>query len=443
MATATQNVNDSTGPLPRFTKEVSGIIREAAEASRATPPGDGMERGGLLLAVPDGDNFTIDRVEMVPCEHRYGPEHRLSPDDLNVLRAKANEVNASGLRRVVGYVRTSSRDPLGFSLDENAVIREFVPDCNWFVIAKSFPDGRCRVRAFRYIESGWAQAADFALPGPSEPMVAPYRQPPLLFRAVSTALDLLGSVPPMVAGVLALIVVAWVLWSSFLNRPAPIPPNLGMRVASDGNMVGLSWDARPVLGNSARSGILHIRDGVQQRDVPLDTGKVANGLVLYKPESADVTFQLELQGGRPQPVQDTVRWLGRPDELAAAGFTVDSMNHESAAAAAPAETASSTSPAPASHATTQKPAQAAPKSPAGEGLARFVVKTPGAHITVQPANDPHAAARPVGTDSLRLPIGQWIVRATAPGYKPFSRHILVNKAGPAEILIRLQPANGA
>jgi len=428
MATATQNVNDTPGPLPRFTTEVSGIIREAAEASRSTPPGDGMERGGLLLAVPDGDGFKIDRVEMVPCEHRYGPEHRLSPDDLNVLRAKAEEVRASGLRRVVGYLRTSSRDPLGFSLDENAVIREFVPDCNWFVIAKSFTDGRCRVRAFRYIESGWAQAADFALPGPAEPMIAPYRQPSLPFRAVSTALDVIGSVPPIVTGVLALIVVAWVAWFSFLNRPAPVPPNLGMRVASDGNMVGLSWDARPALGNSARSGILHISDGAQQHDVQLDAGKVANGLVLYKPGSADVTFQLVLHGASPQAVQETVRWIGRPDDLAAA-FTVDAMNHEPAAATPPAEPSS--------------PAPPVKASQAGDGLARFVVKTPGAHITVQPADNPHAPERPVRTDSLRLPIGQWIVRATAPGYKPFSRHFLVNKAGPAEILIRMQPANGA
>jgi hypothetical protein len=440
MATATQNVNDSSGPLPRFTKEVSGIIREAAEASRSTPPGDGMERGGLLLAVPDGNDFKIDRVEMVPCEHRYGPEYRLSPDDLNVLRAKAEEVRASGLRRVVGYVRTSSRDPLGFSLDENAVIREFVADCDWFVIAKSFPDGRCRVRAFRYIESGWAQAADFALPGPSEPLAVPYRQPPLWFRATSTALDLLGTVPPFVTGILALIVVAWVGWSCFLNRPAPIPPNLGMRVASDGNMVGLSWDARPALGNSARSGILHIRDGSQQSDVSLDAGKVANGLVLYKPESADVTFQLELQGASPHPVEDSVHWVGRPDELAAAGFTVNTMNP---APANPAPAAATPPAEPVSKPNPPKPLPAVAKPSAGEGLARFVVKTPGARVTVQPADNPHAPERPVRTDSLRLPAGQWIVRATAPGYKPFSRHFLVNKAGPAEILIRMQPANGA
>ena len=436
MATATQNVNDTSGPLPRFTAEVAGILRSAAESSRSTPPGDGTERGGLLLAVPEGDGLKIDRIETIPSEHRYGPEYRLSPDDLNVLRAKAAEVRASGLRKIVGYWRTSARDPLGFSLDENTVIREFVPECDWFAIAKAFADGSSRLRAFRYTGSGWTQAADFALTAQTEPIEFHQAQPqqqPALFRAATALITLLVSVPPMISGVVALMVVACVAWFSFLDRPAPPPPGLDMRIGADGNMLGLSWDAQTALGKSARDGTLRIWDGGRERDVHLDPATVVNGLVLYHPESTNVTFQLTVRGDHVQPLQETMQWLGQPDRPGSASFTVPS------APVAPAQGESATPVKEVGTATSRR----GESNAAGDGLARFVVKTPGARVTVQSADDPKAPERVVSSSSMHLPAGRWIVRASAPGYRNFSRHFTVSKAEAADILISLQPIHGA
>lgn len=74
-----------------------------------------------------------------------------------------------------------------------------------------------------------------------------------------------------------------------------------------------------------------------------------------------------------------------------------------------------------------------------QGLARFVIKTPGARVTIRRTDVADPLVRLVITNSLRLPVGHWELHATAPGYKPYTTFFLVNDAGPADVFIKLEP----
>ena len=77
-----------------------------------------------------------------------------------------------------------------------------------------------------------------------------------------------------------------------------------------------------------------------------------------------------------------------------------------------------------------------------QGLARFVVKTPGARVTIRRADVPDPLTRLIITDSLRLPVGRWLLTATAPGFKTYTTYFLVNDAGPADVFVKLERDKG-
>jgi hypothetical protein len=72
--------------------------------------------------------------------------------------------------------------------------------------------------------------------------------------------------------------------------------DLGLHVESQGERLLLSWNRRNPVVSSATGAILSIHDAGQDRDIKLDSSQVAEGAVLYKPVSGDVTFRLEVTG---------------------------------------------------------------------------------------------------------------------------------------------------
>src|SRR5581483_580592 len=66
----------------------------------------------------------------------------------------------------------------------------------------------------------------------------------------------------------------------------------------------------------------------------------------------------------------------------------------------------------------------APVRPVEQGIARFTVKTPGARVTIRRADGHDPLTRLVIVDSLRLPVGKWVMTATAPGYETYTAPFL-------------------
>lgn len=88
-------------------------------------------------------------------------------------------------------------------------------------------------------------------------------------------------------------------------------PSTGLRLRAEGqgDRVLLSWNRLNPIVRSAKEGILQIVDGSQRREVRLDAGQVANGSVLYRPASGDVTFRLEVHGEHGAIITESMRVL--------------------------------------------------------------------------------------------------------------------------------------
>lgn len=86
-------------------------------------------------------------------------------------------------------------------------------------------------------------------------------------------------------------------------------PGLGLRLENQGDRVLLSWNRHHPAVSRAKSGVLQIDDGTQHRRVNLDPAQVSNGSVLYRPNSDDVTFRLEVEGAQGGTVSESMRVL--------------------------------------------------------------------------------------------------------------------------------------
>ena len=78
-----------------------------------------------------------------------------------------------------------------------------------------------------------------------------------------------------------------------------------------------------------------------------------------------------------------------------------------------------------------------------QGYARFIVKTPGARITARLRDVPGEAERAIESDSIRLPVGRWIVRATAPGYQTCVWYVQVKPSHSTVVIVSLRPIGAA
>lgn len=72
--------------------------------------------------------------------------------------------------------------------------------------------------------------------------------------------------------------------------------DLNLRVRTEDDRLRLTWNQRNPAVAAAIDGNLQIFDGQEHREVHLDGRQVADGLVLYRPRTNDVTFRLDVRG---------------------------------------------------------------------------------------------------------------------------------------------------
>ncbi|MFZ0589398.1 MAG: hypothetical protein WAM39_02830 [Bryobacteraceae bacterium] len=93
--------------------------------------------------------------------------------------------------------------------------------------------------------------------------------------------------------------------------------SLGLRVENQGAWLRISWDRAAPGVQSATQGLLEIKDGSKRREAQLDLHQLADGSVLYRPESGDVALLLKLRGKRGS-VSESLRVLAG-DRLSSPG----------------------------------------------------------------------------------------------------------------------------
>lgn len=83
--------------------------------------------------------------------------------------------------------------------------------------------------------------------------------------------------------------------------------DLGVRIEVHGQGILVSWNREAAVVRSAKKGVLQIDDGSQQRTTELEPAELANGSILYRPESSDVDFRLTIYSGDGSMVTDGAR----------------------------------------------------------------------------------------------------------------------------------------
>ena len=70
---------------------------------------------------------------------------------------------------------------------------------------------------------------------------------------------------------------------------------LTLQLTEHGSRLLVSWDRRNRAVEAAIAGTLEIEDGERRQQIQLDAEQIRNGVVSYKPNSADLTFRLKLR----------------------------------------------------------------------------------------------------------------------------------------------------
>jgi TonB family protein len=91
-----------------------------------------------------------------------------------------------------------------------------------------------------------------------------------------------------------------------IGRSAQIS-TLRMHVENSRDGILLSWNRDATAMRSAKQGILHIQDGSEQRAIYLDPSDLANSSIVYRPDSNDASFRLELLGEHGSTESNRVR----------------------------------------------------------------------------------------------------------------------------------------
>jgi len=78
------------------------------------------------------------------------------------------------------------------------------------------------------------------------------------------------------------------------DRIPPAHPDLGLTVQDEGDRLLITWNREAAPVRNATQGVFTINDGLNQRKIELDAEQVANGEILYRQRSEDVSFRLEV-----------------------------------------------------------------------------------------------------------------------------------------------------
>ncbi|MGI8962326.1 MAG: hypothetical protein ACR2IV_21725, partial [Bryobacteraceae bacterium] len=85
--------------------------------------------------------------------------------------------------------------------------------------------------------------------------------------------------------------------------------HLSMQVEGQGDRLLVTWDRQMPAVQSAKFGVLSIDDGPKHRGIALPPSELANGSILFKRASDDVTFRLEIHNSEGRPITGMLRVL--------------------------------------------------------------------------------------------------------------------------------------
>ncbi len=290
----------------------------------------GLEIGGVLYGLRDGDRLSILAFAELECEHALGPGFVLSAKDREAIELLLKP--PAGLE-TVGWFRSHTRS--GLTLDESDRER----------FGRYFGEVRSAGLVLKPTHWGPAEAAFFVRETGGE--IFPLEPRPFTIEAprqkqeqsmqpecVAAAPDVLQAAAPpepvsandlvepltptvrpgwrrlgLIAALfffgIALTIYFWPRTSSKLGLQA---------YAAAPGQIRIEWNhnSSPVL--KAASGSLQIRDGDTERTIPLDRDQLHVSSLVYLQTNSRITVRMRVDSSRPgsPPAEESIEVVGRP-----------------------------------------------------------------------------------------------------------------------------------
>jgi hypothetical protein len=105
------------------------------------------------------------------------------------------------------------------------------------------------------------------------------------------------------------------LWyfGALQGRLAPASPasnGLALAFQRVGSDYCVNWNRNSPIIAGATYGTLLVKDGAFEKTLDLDQQQLHTGQLFYSPATGDVVLRLEVFGPSPEPVVESIRWLG-------------------------------------------------------------------------------------------------------------------------------------
>jgi proteasome lid subunit RPN8/RPN11 len=355
-------------------------IRLAVVDAFFSVPHGGVEIGGILLGRREGLQTTILDSVPLDCEHAFGPSFTLSPKDLARLTALLEEAqkNASGLQPV-GWYHSHTRSGVFLSEADLEIHQRYFPS-PWQVALVLKPHTFQPTRAgifFREVDGSihaTASYLEFALdpaplpsdppapvastpepevaaappstpepPTPPPPVREPEPQPEPVQRppAIEPSLRFLDLDPPRrwpvkpILGIAACLAIGavgfetrqtWLpglegIWprADAAPRKFPLAAALGLTLADREGDLSITWNHKAAAVAAATTGTLEISaDGGVPMKTPLDAAQLHSGSLTFRRETEKVDVTLSVEGPQGQLGLQSLSYMGKlPDSAAA------------------------------------------------------------------------------------------------------------------------------
>jgi hypothetical protein len=335
-------------------------------------PKRGAEVGGFLLgsaAQNDRLIIEIEEYEMLPIEYKRGPSYQLSPSDVELFHSALERLRETGNKNLspVGFFRSNTRDAASLVEDDFELLNRFFPDPNTVVLMIKPYATRVSSATFLFRENGQfppeAPLVEFSFrrkdlaPGeeafasrigatersapqlargtgepetrtrrhgaelslvpydeaqPNEPQAAEFEDlPPRASAAAPHVKSRSGWVWVPLSFIFLLLGVLLGFQAALTLRPASAasdPFNLQLSVSKEASNLNVRWDRQALAIRTATRGVLVIVDGSYHKTVDLDPNQLQTGSVVYRYNSGQVQFRLEVYPRDRDMLVESITW---------------------------------------------------------------------------------------------------------------------------------------
>jgi proteasome lid subunit RPN8/RPN11 len=302
----------------------------------------GVEVGGVLYGVRDGDRIRILGWRPLDCEHAEGPGFVLSQNDeaaLDRLTAEpGSDPRVSGLQPV-GWFHSHTRSGVFLSDSDLAIYdRHFPQPWQIAMVVRPSPLGPAEVGFFFREPDGKVHSETSYSPFTVTPLLTPAASPK---RDVEPVFSILPAQPPparvpprilplpypraeipttalsranwlwiSTAIVLALLGIGVLTGVFHDSGGSPGKPGLNLRAYDHAGQVRIEWDrsARPIVSGGKAS--LFITDGDQVIVTEVSPELLRDGSIVYERKSPNVEVRLSVTNAGSEPVQERTKLIG-------------------------------------------------------------------------------------------------------------------------------------